>query len=139
MTKLIDFTPSDEQGLVSRILVNIHQALDQENAGQNGKDSLNVIKKKKHQETLVAQTPGIRHSHVSPGAAPKPEHERSGDRLNSGFSNYSRPLTGVRTEMEVDLLYEKRRKSKSRLFLVIVIATTAFIALALLLSNRSFH
>lgn len=141
MTKLIDFTPSDEHSLVARILLNINQTLDHglSSHPKHNKRGTIVSQQKGQDKTVVAQHAGVAPISNRATTSRAPSVQRaSQQQFSSAANQLSNPHSHMHTEFEVDLLTAKRSKSKQLLFTVIVIATTAFIALALLLANRKF-
>ncbi len=132
MTRIIDYAPSDEQNLVSRILLAVHKAADE--AFPAGKGI-----QRQYAKTLVAggeKTPDLR---PVPHAMQQVINSKMPSQLSSRMSSQIGPLTGTHDDGEIDYLLGEKQKSRKLLFVAIVMATTAFVALALLISSRNFR
>lgn len=138
MSRIVDYTPSNEHGIVSRILIAVHKAADR-NFPANGQRQYaktavagDALPKPPAPPVAVAgpvsqANPGAS-SQISPIAF---SANRPGT-LPSGFSQ------NTREDSDFDFLVSEKQKSRRFFFLMIVLATTAFVALALLLSSRNF-
>ena len=131
MTRIIDYAPSDEQSLVSRILLTVHKAADEAFPAGKGMQ-------RQYAKTLVAGGNGAdKPLEAPPAQRPVPAAQYSA--MDSKMSSQVRPLTGAHEDSEIDYLLGEKQKSRKVLFFAIVMATTAFVALALLISSRNFR
>lgn len=119
MTRIVDYAPSDEQSLVSRVLLAVNKAADEAFPEGPAKDRGQV-------KTVLAATPPA----VGPGKAaqvpnPRPQHASAFSRINE--------------DSDFDYIVEEKQRSRKWIFLVIMMATAAFVALALLIANRDLR
>lgn len=131
MTRIIDYAPSDEQSLVSRILLAVHKAADE--AFPAGK-----AMQRQYAKTLVAGGNGADKTPEAPPAL-RPVPSALNSAMHSKISSQVKPFTGTPDDNEIDYLLGEKQKSRKLLFFAIVMATAAFVALALLISSRNFR
>jgi hypothetical protein len=131
VTRIIDYAPSDEQSLVSRILLTVHKAADE--AFPVGKGM-----QRQYAKTVVA---GGNAANKTPEAppAPRPVPSAQNSAMPSKMSSQVRLLSGTHDDSEIDYLLGEKQKSRKLLFFAIVMATAAFVALTLLISSRNFR
>ncbi len=136
MTRIVDYTPSDEQSLVSRILLTVHKAADDAFPAGHGVQ-------RQYAKTIVANDGhGLKKPEARPAIRPVPPALSSGplsSQSSSAFSSQARPFTGTHDDREIDYLLSEKQKSRKLIFFAIVMATGAFVALALLISSRNFR
>lgn len=128
MTRIIDYAPSDEQSLVSRVLIAVHKAID--DAFPDGAPSARHEVKTQ----LAAGQPGSNQSSPSRRQKPVTDDVRQNE---AAFSHHASGFSQVGDENDFDLLIAERQKKRKWVFFVIMIATAAFVALALILANRN--
>ena len=144
MSRIVDYTPSNEQGIVSRILVAVHKAADRNfppsGQRQYAKTAVagDAVPRPPVPPVLVAEATAQANpvnpqvGRVSSQISPLAFSGRRQGTMPSGFSHTTRE------DSDFDFLVSEKQKSRRFFFLMIVLATTAFVALALLLSSRNF-
>ena len=142
MSRIVDYTPANEQGIVSRILLAVHKSADNKFpasaqrqfaktavAEQNAATS----KDNAHKNPFEAEQSPPSNSAFNPSISPS--------MLKSQFKQFTsnQPMSSVtRDDSQFDFLVSEKQKSGRMFFIMTVMATTAFIALALLLASRNF-
>lgn len=131
MTRIIDYAPSDEQSLVSRILLAVHKAADEAFPAGTGMQ-------RQYAKTLVAAG---HEAEKKPEAQPplRPVLPASPSSISAKLPSQVKPFTGTPDDNEIDYLLGEKQKSRKFLFAAIALATAAFVALALLISSRNFR
>ncbi len=136
MTRILDYAPSDEQSLVSRILLAVHQAADEAFSG-NGVKGRNQAK-----TVLAAKNPAGSVDERGPiptpatnGAAANLPQDLSSDNSRPHASAFSKVID----DSEFDDIMAEKHKSRKWIFLIIMLATAAFVALALLIGTRGLR
>lgn len=131
MTRIIDYAPSDEQSLVSRILLAVHKAADEAFPAGTGMQ-------RQYAKTLVAAGNGSEKTPEAPPAL-RPIPPALTPAMPSKMPSQVRPFNGTHDDSDIDYLLGEKQKSRKLLFFAIVMATAAFVALALLISSRNFR
>ncbi|NDE14089.1 hypothetical protein EBZ80_04080 [bacterium] len=136
MTRIVDYAPSDEQTLVSRILLSVHQAADEVFSGSRVKE--------RNQAKTVLSAQGAAGPANGPKIPSPPVINRVdvSDRSRQPAAN-SRPhdsaFSKIVDDSEFDQILAEKQKSRKWIFLIITLATAAFVALALLVGNRGLR
>ncbi|MEY4632288.1 MAG: hypothetical protein RIQ81_2408 [Pseudomonadota bacterium] len=132
MTRIVDYTPSNEHGIVSRILLAVHKTADRtfpaSGQRQYAKTAVAADANPRQPVPPIPVLHPEKKSQVSPVAFVEPR---------SGVAPPAMSHT-TREDSDFDFLVSEKQKSRRFFFMMIVLATTAFVALALLLSSRNF-
>jgi len=136
MTRIVDYAPSDEQSLVSRILLSVHQAVDEVFSGNRVKE--------RSQAKTVRSAQYLAGPANSPVNIPAPAVSRADASHRSGRSvansrPYDSAFSKIADDSEFDHILAEKQKSRKWIFLIITLATAAFVALALLVGNRGLR
>jgi hypothetical protein len=147
LSRIVDYTPANEQGIVSRILLAVHKTADSkfpasaqrqfaktavaEQAAAVGGPQLSA--------EAASETPG-------PSASVQPARSAFNPSINPSLlrSKFNPIPSGQpasqssRDDSRFDFLVSEKQKSRRLFFAMIVLATAAFMALALLLASRNF-
>ena len=146
MTRIVDYAPSDEQGLVGRILLAVHKAADE--AFPSGREAV----QRQFAKTVVAATGTAAKAAQSKPPLPAPlsqarplsqhrpisQQRALSQPAKSIFSKHGKIFTSAPDESDIDYLISEKQKSRKLVFFVIALATAAFIALTLLITSRNF-
>ena len=140
MTRIVDYAPSDEQGLVGRVLLAVHKAAD--GAFPSGREAV----QRQFAKTVVATTGTAAKAAQSKPPLPAPLSQQRpisqqrplSQQPKSIFSKHGKSFTRAPDESDIDYLISEKQKSRKLVFFVIVLATAAFIALTLLITSRNF-